>query len=118
VIREDPAHAVRILEALVEQGEKHRKYDTPEKRWVGSRPLEDALIEGAKAVLDKWNKVLAYQQIAEDSITGRGTPQDAYSTERVAETWDNRVGEAAEFICALAKAYAPRMKEAGMEVPE
>ncbi len=117
MIPKDPAHAARILKALVEQGEERLT-------WIAfsgmdiRRTLLSALVEGAKTVLDKWYKVLAHQQTVEASSVGRVGAQDAYDSERETEIWDNRVGEAAEFICALAQAYVPKMKKMGMEVPE
>lgn len=85
----DPAHAVRILEALVEQIEKQRNDNTLRGRLNRPLPTELGWAEGTKAVLK--------------------IKDDGYLDERDAK---------ADVIEALAQAYAPRMKEAGMKVPE
>lgn len=80
----DPAHAVRVLEALVEQGAKIDLEFYPST----AESMQDALVEGAKAVLEMW-----------------------YMWKRPDTSCDY-------WVIALAQAYAPRMLEAGMEVPE
>ena len=100
----DPAHAKRVLEALVEQvknidakgGSKNVKISVEGDAngmkyfWVRYQ-MGMASIEGAKAVLEVLND------------TGN-SDLDLIRYQRVA--------------VSLAQAYAPRMKEAGMEVPE
>ncbi|KKM94184.1 hypothetical protein LCGC14_1200900 [marine sediment metagenome] len=99
----DHAHAVRVLEALVEQGKTgmHGMYwkQTGEKTGVIKNHLWfDALAEGAKAVLDEYKKVHGERH---------------GSTERGIIYYGYRIA-----VIVLAQAYAPRMIEAGMEVPE
>lgn len=130
---EDAGHAVRVLEALVEQGDKtileastgpwfiecngwlSQRLPGPSAKGLGaavtdeelskgdgnliaaSRSLVPALVEGAKAVLDRYR------------TTKMGIGNDPLSA---------RLQEAEFNIFYLAKAYAPRMAEAGMKVPE
>ncbi len=147
----EPAHAVRVLEALVEQGEKIMEpllfpwdykfgpfyiddevrkreecwdgvtYPAPKEAYgyvrnisrievangdfslvekgngefmASSTHLVPALVEGAKAVLKE------HKEISSD-----------------AADWET-LGGAERVVLSLAQAYAPRMVEAGMEVPK
>jgi hypothetical protein len=82
----DPAHAARILEALVSTvGEWN------DRTGKQTHPLNLALVEGAKAVLE-------HLRIIEKN------------------GWHTRCIN--EILVVMAQAYAPRMAEAGMEVPE
>ena len=136
----DAAHAVRVLEALVEQGDEMmghispgpwkadiegsgppdgqwRIIDAPEitvatvfqhgffeskdfnpKFVAASRSLVPALVEGAKAVLKFGNQTETIIDGDEVNLLSNFQAQN--------------------FVIALAQAYAPRMAEAGMEVPE
>ncbi len=112
----DPAHAVRVLESLVEQGEKVIHGPFPHAPFVPSRQpvssygddnlerfnklalsLIPALVEGAKAVLAIYKNPLLIPE--KDFFRGIQSARD-------------------EMIYALAQAYVLRMAEAGMEVPE
>ncbi len=84
----DPAHAVRVLEHLAKNGAQSALVLLPQRSW----PFVYALVEGAKAVLEVR---LDWQ-----------------------ENPDLERGESNQTLMGLAQAYAPRMAEAGMEVPE
>jgi len=129
----DPAHAVRVLESLVERGEEllmglsdgpwywqngslqsSGEYDVLAKptHFLHDRPmlaqgrsLVPALVEGAKAVLDEYRKVYIL-------VFDKATADDMAHINQADEEAKEKM------LVALAQAYAPRMKEAGMEVPE
>jgi len=134
----DPAHAKRVLEALVEQGEKiiqkasdgpwicdqkfrpvitgFRDYEVADSNsWedvpliASSRSLVPALVEGAK-------KALARLQNAVNVEFSVSRDDDCEDHEK--ELWLIVLQESKEWVVDLAQAYAPRMKECGMEVPE
>lgn len=103
----DAAHAVRVLKALVEQIEKQRDDNTQMGRLNRPLPTELGWAEGAKVILE----------------------DHAFASSGNWTTWNEELGkridisdavkEDADIITVkLARAYAPRMKEAGMEVPE
>lgn len=115
------AHAVRVLEYLVEEMERLEKTGGPKNvklsldgdvegmRYIGTRYLmAPALVEGAKAVLKRH---ASFQNTTAQSyrsvVDKRNQENDA---------WEARYGAGA-IVIALAKAYAPRMAEAGMEMP-
>lgn len=103
----DPAHAVRVLKALVEQGPKFIEHDV----WLlcaYSAPLVPALVEGAKAMLSRWEAISEkHQKYFDDG-----------GDKLLGEFWAGRKEEANGFIVINAQAYAPGMKEAGMTVPK
>jgi hypothetical protein len=137
-----PAHAVRVLESLVEQGEKMIKDAHPGpfagitiaaneiqiyrgREYLGqggivlatipnithqwatanlfktSGSLIPALVEGAKAALKEHEQIDYVKR--DDSLS------------EVGKSWHEM---SSKYVIILAKAYAPRMTEAGMEVPE
>lgn len=97
----DPAHAVRVLEALVKHEEDRLKRfkDYYDAKAPMAGILIRALAEGAKAVLEKIERERCQPKVD-------GTFSDGV---------DWGLGVSAKL---LAQAYAPRMKEAGMTVPE
>jgi len=91
-------HAVRVLEALVEQSKK--RLDTLHQTHIpgsASAIYLSALAEGVKAVLD----------------TKTDTPDEFYSGSFSIGAEHAQ----SDYLIALAQAYAPRMAEAGMDVP-
>ncbi len=102
----DPAHAVRVLEALVEQGDRIEELtaqlsikDCSPGLWRMRAGMFSALVEGAKAVLGEWERI--GELYADDLLV-----KDGYM-----------LNGQALLLVVLAQAYAPRMAEAGMEVP-
>lgn len=95
----DPAHAVRVLEALVEQGEMNFQISTTDIDDVPTLEhlifMRKALVEGAKAILEM--QIIPYTDTKIESA--------------VAE-------ERGLLALKLAQAYAPRMLEAGMSIPD
>ncbi|KKM76733.1 hypothetical protein LCGC14_1377140 [marine sediment metagenome] len=108
------AHAVKVLEALVEQvknidakgGSKNVKLSVEGDAngmkyfWVRYQ-MGMASTEGAKAVLKLWD----------------GLQRNKKENPHRAEEFEDPELDLGIFITDLAKAYAPRMAEAGMEVP-
>lgn len=94
----DPAHAARVLEHLVKRLEP----------WDDFEPLEGwaCVLEGAKAVLKQRTALMMW-----DSTDPLGTPKT------IARANGRQRGRE-EMIVSLAQAYAPRMEDADMEVPE
>ena len=100
----DPDHAVRICRALVEQGEDlARNNPIPKKEFH----YLIALVEGAKAVLT------CYKDAWDTNKHGEPGPDDA-----TIAYWRGRREQADLTVKDSAQTYAPRMAEAGMEVPE
>lgn len=92
----DAAHAVRVLKALVEHLENVPTLDGQhELVWV----WHGALLEGAKAVLAR----VPDQKVVAPEIWSKASEEGTLL---------------AFVILDLARAYAPRMLEAGMTVPE
>lgn len=100
----DPVHAVRVLEALVEQGEKTQKI-------VPNDTVLKMIVEGAKAVLEsnkKWAETLS-----------KAKTLPGYRTDGGIHPTDDGINYGRDTLTvALAQAYASRMAEAGMTVPE
>ncbi len=98
----DTAHAVRVLEALEKTNlaAANSFVEPPEVR-----PFVVALIDGAKAVLEEVAKAAHGYRINTDS-------------QMETATQEGREDMADIMAIRLAQAYAPRMAEAGMEVPE
>lgn len=90
----DPAHAVRVLKSLVEYG------DDP---GIFAFAMEHGSVEGAKAMLKDWNEV----------------EHDSEYVNGYRSLYKNAVCEGVKkALLSQAQAYAPRMAEAGMKVPE
>lgn len=91
----DLAHAFRVLEFIVGL-EKDL-----DNRLNQDKPMAFlTLLDGAKAMLDKnW-----------PDLPEKGHPERRY--------WEGIIHERKNMFMDLAQAYAPRMTEAGMEVPE
>lgn len=110
------AHAVRVLEALVEQHEEMQILSTlnmhgPRGRqyqeYVGALVL--ALVEGAKAALDNFH--VANKQAGDHKCDWGGCEgMDHHEYMCASDGWDRAV-------VALAQAYAPWMEKAGMTLP-
>ncbi len=109
----DAAHAVRVLESFVDQMESMEKIGGPRHvklsldgdvegmKFLGARYLmSPALVEGAKAVLETYKKAKEEWGFCE------------------AENPEGYIYESERMVTALAQAYASRMIEAGLTVPE
>lgn len=113
----DAAHGVRILKALVEQGEKQEKE-------VGPKHLEADLTgepDTLKYICMKLTMFHALVDGAKEVLADLQSAKIAHKLARVGTSHvmtQGRVGGISGAIIVLARAYAPRMKEAGMGVPE
>ncbi len=97
-----------ILKALVEQGDMRLgNVRDPKIRSGSNMILVAALVEGAKAVL------AGYKDAWDTNKHGEPGPDDA-----TIAYWRGKREQAGIAVIDSAQAYAPRMLEAGMKVPE